>query len=65
MNDFKDRLNTERYELLLKINLLEKFRSTDDLYDLPIIQQDLSRIQLHAMKTYHTILCVRVEALNE
>jgi len=55
------RMINERQKLLEKIELLEAFTGGDMFLSLTLLQQRLLEAQLSAMKSYDTILVIRIE----
>ena len=55
-----DKLSKERFELLLKIRKLEKFRLSEDWIKLSFNHKYLLDIQLQSMRTYIECLNARI-----
>lgn len=65
MNDFKERLITERSELYEKKEKLSNFVSGENFKKVTAPQQSLLTIQLSAMETYHHCLVQRLAWLDK
>ena len=64
MSDFKQRLETEKTELVEKMTKLSDFTKTDNFVKIEPIQQSLLLIQLKAMQTYDQCLAARLTWLG-
>ncbi len=64
MSDFKQRLETEKTELVEKMTKLSDFTKTDNFVKIEPIQQSLLLIQLKAMQTYDQCLAGRLTWLG-
>jgi len=63
MNDFKQRLETERKELDEKLNKLDNFYLSEKVNEIDPIQKSLLNIQSTAMYTYLKCLDERLSRL--
>jgi TPP-dependent indolepyruvate ferredoxin oxidoreductase alpha subunit len=63
--DFYKRLLAEKEELDSKIEKLEQFYNSTKINSIDEAQKDLLGIQLPAMKTYRTILSVRIKLIGD
>lgn len=64
MSDFKQRLETEKTELVEKMTKLSDFTKTDAFVKIEPIQQSLLLIQLKAMQTYDQCLSDKLSWLG-
>lgn len=63
MDDFKQRLKTERAELEEKLNRLNDFNESEKVAEIEADQKSFLRIQAGAMYTYLECLKARLERL--
>ena len=65
MDDFLTRLKVEQEQLQDKIDKLSPFIGTENFMKLPEVQKVLLHAQLSAMRSYNTILVMRLQNLNQ
>jgi len=63
MNDFKQRLETERDELVSRLDKLDNFLLSEKVNEIDPIQKSLLNIQSSAMNTYLKCLDERLSRL--
>lgn len=63
MNDFKLRLEVEKFELEEKLNKLDAFLVSEKVKDADDVQKALLQVQATAMNTYLQCLKERIERL--
>jgi hypothetical protein len=64
MNQIFDRINSERRELLLKLNKLELFIGTEEYHKLDDYDKSMLDVQILSMKTYFQCLCIRLQKIS-
>lgn len=60
-NNYKERVEEERYDLIDKIKQLKKFMKSKEANSLSIFEKDLLKSQLNTMKTYKHLLDARLD----
>lgn len=63
MQELFNRINSERSELVIKLNKLELFIGTEEFHNLDDYDKSMLEVQNLAMKTYYQCLCIRLQKI--